>query len=282
MSPQPRAPQAPTIVLPTEKTTPGLSIETAKGLLHGHPKVGKSTLLAELSDRALFLATEAGLGAISAYALAIGSWDEFRAVGPQLKAQKDAGTLAFDIVVIDTADMLAKFCSDKVCSDLGIKHPSDLDYGKGWSAVTDEFRLRVAALSALGLGVWFISHSKDVELKTRTGTKIKTQPSLSGGMRDFLTGFVDVILYAAIEDDGEGGERRVLHTQPTENIEAGQRVPRDKPPLPDVLPLDAGALREAFSKAWGSEPAVPAKTEKAKSSQPAAASTGDKTDQAQA
>lgn len=237
----------PSIVLPTEKSPPSLSIDTAKVLLHGYPKVGKSTLVHELNpDHTLFLAADPGLDALDVFQMPIGSWADFRAVGPLLKQ----GGHPFQIVAIDTVDMLAQLCGDQVCADLGIKHPSDLEYGKGWRAVSDEFRLRISALCSLGLGVWFVSHSKDVEIKTRVGTKTKVVPSIGGGIRDFLVGFVDVILHAAVAGD-EDGEQRVLYTQPTENIEAGQRVPRNKPPLPDVLPLDAGALRAAFDEAWG-------------------------------
>jgi hypothetical protein len=242
-------------ILPTDKTKPTLSAETAKGLLYGPPKIGKTETIANLDpDHTLMLATEAGYGALEAFVKPVGSWTEFRAVGPELKK----GGHPFTTLAVDTVDELFKFCTDQVMKDLKITHPSDLDYGKGWAAVTDEFRLRVGALCSLGLGVWFISHSVDRDVKTRTGGELTvTSPSLSGKAREWLLGFVDYILYARSEV-GEEGETRVVRTVATENYVAGGRVV-----LPDPLPLNAAAIKGAISEAVGARHAAaePAETE---------------------
>lgn len=235
------------MTLPTEKTTPTLDVQTAKVLLFGPPKIGKTTLVANLDpDRTLFVATEPGLGALSVYAEPVRSWEEFRAIGPELHT----GDHNFTTVAIDTVDELHKMCTDYVLKQLGVNYPGDLEFGKGWAAVTDEFRLRVGALSSLGLGVWFISHAKEEEIKQRIGTITKMVPTISGGARKWLTGFVDFILYAGSEQTADG-ENRVLRTSATENFEAGGRWP-----LPDPLPLDAGALREALAAAAPQTPPV--------------------------
>jgi hypothetical protein len=147
-------------------------------------------------------------------------------------------------------------CSDHVCAELGIKHPSDADYGKGWAAVSDEFRLRVGKLTALGLGVWFVSHAEDREVKKKVGTKTVTQPSLSGQARKFLTGFVDFIFLATWEGDEESS-KRVLRTQGAEEHEAGGRVPQGAKPLPDPLPLDAAELRKAMADSFPANKPAP-------------------------
>jgi hypothetical protein len=226
MTQQPASPQ-----LPTAKTTPTLTLETAKVLLYGPPKVGKTTLAAGMDpDRTLFIATEAGLGGLSVYAVPIGTWDEFRALGARLAE----GDHPFTNVVVDTVDNLAAFCSDKVCADMGVTHPSDLEYGKGWRAVSDEFKLRIARLTSLGAATWFISHSQDRAVKTRVGEITVTGLTIGGAMEKFLTGFVDYILLARSEQT-EHGERRVIRTRATENYEAGSRGA----PLPDPILLPA-------------------------------------------
>lgn len=232
------------MALPTEKSAPSLNPDRLKALLYGPPKVGKSTFASKINpDHTLFIATEPGLGALEVYESPVGSWAEFRQVGADLAADRKQ----FEVVVIDTVDELYRMCSDHVCADLGIKHPADADYGKGWAAVRDEFALRVGKLTALGLGVWFISHAEDREVKKKVGSKTVTQPSLAGQGRKFLTGFVDYIFLAAWESDEEG-DKRVLYTQGAEHHEAGGRVPEGAKPLPSPLPLDAATLRKAMAE----------------------------------
>lgn len=246
------------MTLPTEKSAPSLSPDRIKALLYGPPKIGKSTFASQINpEHTLFIATEPGLGALEVYQQPVTTWAEFRAVGADLA--KDPGP--FEVVVIDTVDELYRMCSDHVCAELGIKHPSDADYGKGWAAVSDEFRLRVGKLAGLGLGVWFISHAEDREVKKKVGSKTVTQPTLSGQARKFLVGFVDFIFLATSEGDEEGDER-VLRTQPAENHEAGGRVPTGAKPLPDPLPLDAARLRKEMAASLKPEPEAKPKQEK--------------------
>lgn len=243
------------MTLPTEKSAPTLSPDRVKALLYGPPKIGKSTFASQINpEHTLFVATEPGLGSLEVYEEPVTTWAEFRAVGAELA--KDPKQ--FEVVVIDTVDELYRMCSDHVCAELGIKHPSDADYGKGWAAVADEFRLRVGKLAGLGLGVWFVSHAEDREVKKKVGTKTVTQPSLSGQARKFLVGFVDFIFLATWEGDEEADER-VLRTRGAEHHEAGGRVPMGAKPLPDPLPLDAAILRKEMAAAL-----APAGPEKAK------------------
>jgi hypothetical protein len=228
------------MTLPTEKSPPTLGVDTMKALVYGAPKVGKSTLAASLDDKALFLATEPGLGGLEVYQQPIRSWQEFREAGADLAK----GEHEFKLVVIDTVDELHKLCTDHVLEQLGVSYPGDLEYGKGWAAVSDEFRLRVAKLASLGLGVVFVSHSKEVEIKQTVGTITRIVPTLSGKARDFITGFADFILYAEVEQTPEG-EVRQLRTSATENYEAGGRIT-----LTDPLPLDGVALRKDIERAY--------------------------------
>lgn len=232
------------MTLPTQKSPRTLSPDRAKALLYGPPKIGKSTFASQINpEHTLFISTEPGLGSLEVYESPVTNWTEFREVGADLAKDRKQ----FEVVVIDTVDELYRMCSDYVCKGLGIKHPSDAEYGKGWAAVADEFRLRVGKIAGLGMGVWFISHAEDREVKKKVGTKTVTQPTLSGQARKFLVGFVDFIFLAEWEG-GEEGEKRLLRTQGAENHEAGGRVPVGATPMPDPLPLDAAVLREEMAK----------------------------------
>lgn len=229
------------LTLPTEKRPPSFDLGHAKVLLYGPPKIGKTTLVAGLDpDATLFLATEQGQGGVEAYVLPIMDWQAFLGALEALKAATDE---RFTTFAVDTVDLLALMCRDHVMAQMGVSHPSDLDYGKGWDAVSTEFRLRVAALSALG-GVWFISHAEEREVKPR-GRPAHTlwQPKMQKAAREFLQGFVDFIFFADFDHDEDGTERRVLRTAASDHYNAGSRTPR---PLPDPLPLEAKAVAKAL------------------------------------
>jgi hypothetical protein len=196
------------VALPTEKSPKTLSASTAKVLLYGAPKIGKTTLCVDLNaDHTLILACEPGTGGVEAYELAVRSWDEYR----EACALLAKGEHKYTTVAIDTVDELWKFCTAATMGELKISHPSDLDWGKGWQAVTDKFRLGVGFLASLGLGVWFVSHSKDVEIKAPIGTRTVSVPTVGGGCRDFLLGFCDHIFFATSMVTEEG-EQRVIRT----------------------------------------------------------------------
>lgn len=230
------------VTLPTEKTTKSLSATTAKVLLYGVPKIGKTTLAAGVDpDHTLYLATEPGIGAHELYAVTINSWQDFRDICGLL-ANPEARE-KYTTVVIDTVDELFLYCQNAACEELGISYPGDLEFGKGWKAVSDKWRQGVGYISSLGMGIWFVSHAKDEEIKQRVGTHTKSVPTVTGKAREFLLGFCDHIFYATSMIGPEGEETRVLRTRPSVDYEAGSR----QDDLPDPLPLDAGAVLAALS-----------------------------------
>lgn len=243
----------PTSILPTEKTAgSGPSIYTSKVLVYGEKKIGKSTLAAELDpDHTIFLSTEPGQDALSIFNVRIKTWEEFLLAGAELSK----GEHPYKIIVIDTVDELARLCMEYVIAGMtppgrkGFVHASDFEWGKGWDAVAQEFRLRVAKLSNLGYGVVFISHVKESPVKTRTGAEItKLGPDVGmKGMRKWLLGFVDVIAYAHVIQTGDG-KQHVLQLQPTETVEAGMRAPRGVE-VPALIPLSAQDLKAVLKLA---------------------------------
>lgn len=244
-------PVPPTSLLPGHKTPANVGIETSKILIYGDQKIGKSTLASQLNpDETLFLATEPGLAAIEAFQLPIGSWEEFLAAGAELAKGKHQ----FKLLIVDTVDALASMCEEYVVKGLAAAenidptkyvHASEFEWGKGWDAIAAEFRLRVSKLCNLGMGVVFISHTKEGSMK-RHGLEITTYGPDVGkkGMRKWLLGYVDFIAHAT-KSDKDGATERVLQLQPTETVHAGMRVPdavREK--VPTYIPLDAAVFRK--------------------------------------
>lgn len=226
-------------MLPTKPTKKVTELSAYSILLYGAPKVGKSTLASQFPN-ALFLATEAGLNALEVYQVQVDSWDKFVSV----LAEIAGGKHEFRTIVIDTVGNLFKFCSDYICKKQGIKHESDLEWGKGYSLVRDEFLRVITKLTLLPYGVVFIGHADTVEIKTRTGTISKAVPQLNKSARDILVPIVDFLWFCTIEQTPEGYQR-IVHTKPTENWDAGDRTGK----MPKEIAMNYGELIKAFGEA---------------------------------
>lgn len=253
--------------LPTEKASPTITPAKAKMLVYGPPGVGKTTLGATLNpDKTVILATEPGTGGLEAFVYPISSWEGFITAGIEL-SKRDSHP--FEQCVVDTADELQRMCQEYVQNKLKIQHPSDLEYGKGWDALSREWRRLAGFCQAFGGGVMFTSHEKMEEVKKPVGTINRAIPSLTGAAAKWLNGFVEFIFYASFVTDEEGRESRVIRTQPSELYVAKARTLR---PMADPIPLDAKALRKAMHDA--TKPAAPKtskKTDKTPDAEPAAA-----------
>ncbi len=203
--------------------------------------VHNSTFASQFPD-ALFLECEPGLGNLEVYKVPTPTWPEF------LDALKlvAAGGHPFKTIVVDTADNAFKFCSEFVCQKHGVSYEGDLDHGKGWAFVKNEWHRVLTKLAGLPYGLVLISHAQDKSIKTRTGEYTKTIPTLPDRARGVVLGLVDMILYCDMvaTKDGEGNTvtQRVVHTKPHLNYEAGDRTGR----LPETMPLDFEALNRAF------------------------------------
>ena len=212
-------------------------------IIYGDIKIGKSSWCAK-APGAFFILTEPGHNYLRTRRQSIVDWRQFLEVCAAL------ATPSADIqnVVIDTVDNLYSMCSAHVCREKGIEHESDLNYGKGWSFVSGEFKRAINRLAMLPYGIYFISHSRPLEIETRTGKITKMSPSLPKGGRTFILGLVDLVLYATAEDE----DTRVIHTQPSVEFEAGDRTGRLPATLP-LLPKDDHSDFQYFIKAFKGE-----------------------------
>lgn len=250
--------------LPTTKTPPKASISNITVLMHGRPKIGKSTWCSQ-AEGAIFLATEPGLNHLEVFQTPILCWQDLLNAAAELAAGKHQ----FKTVIIDTIDNAYLMCSQHVCAKLKVEHPADLGFGKGFSAVNGEFHRVLTKLAMLPYGLFLVSHSKEKEIETRTGKLTKVVPTLPDKAREIVVGLVDVIAFADIEIEkdaqGETVYRRVLRTKPHVNYEAGDRSKK----LPPVMDLDFGQFAAAWSR--GVAPAAaPAPAQPAPASSPAA------------
>jgi hypothetical protein len=227
-------------------TMPVEELSGLTALLYGPTKIGKSTWASQ-SDNPLFLATEPGLNHLKRFEVVIDSWQTLL----ETCALLVKGAHPYKTIVIDTIDNAYLMCRRHICEKNNITDPGDLEYGKGHSLVNGEFHRVLTRLAQLPYGLFLISHSQEIEIKTRTGKFMKTVPTLPGKSRSIVLGLVDVVLYADMEvviDENENAtERRVVRTKPSSAYEAGDRTGK----LPPVLPLEYPAFTKAWSIASG-------------------------------
>ena len=228
-------------MLPTQKTPPKATLHEFTVLLYGPTKFGKSKICSQ-AESALFLETEPGLNSLEVFKLPIGTWDELLAAAKELADGKHA----FKTVIIDTVDNAYRMCAEYMCKKFKVEHESDLEYGKGYAMVNNEFFRVLNKLALLPYGLFLISHSQEKEIDGRTGKFTKIVPTLPDKARKLVLGLVDIILFCDFEPtkdaDGNPGYKRVLRTKPSTRYEAGDRTDR----LPEVIDFDFGAFVAAF------------------------------------
>jgi len=186
----------------------------------------------------------------------IRSWDEFLEVCAYIEEHKPKvfgdGT-PIRTIVIDTGELLFKMCHDYICTTLGVSSMSDLDWGKGWSALADEFQRVMAKISRWPYGFIFVCHSKELTIKSKAASVDRIQPAIMTTGYRVIHALCDIILYAYMDEipeldpetkevTGRIIEERVLQCQPKNNLVAGDRTGR----LPKQIPLDYDELIRYF------------------------------------
>ena len=231
-------------LLPTAKTAPKPDLADLTVLMYGQTKSGKSEFCSH-TESALFLATEPGLNALDVFQVPIQGWDDLLAACAEIVA----GQHAFKTIIIDTVDNAYKFCADYILKKFKVEHESDLGYGKGYALINNEFQRVLTKLAFLPYGLFLVSHSREIEVETRTGKYTRVVPTLPDKARKIVLGMVDMVLYCDLEVrpglNGEDGTRRVIRTKPSLYYEAGDRTGR----LPETLELDYPTFIEAFNEA---------------------------------
>lgn len=178
-----------------KRSKPKASFAELSKLIHGFIKTGKSTLAAQMkvgTKEPLFVATEDGHHNLDVVVENVFNWDEFKKTVSKIEQNKIIIQKDFSCIVIDLISDLDKWCEDVVCKQLNIKHISDAQWGKGYSAHRLELQKEFAKLFAI-LPVTFIAHSKEKTIEIGNEKYDQFQPNLSGNCLDYVNGKVDAV-----------------------------------------------------------------------------------------
>lgn len=210
--------------------------------IFGAAKVGKTSLAAQAPD-CLLLACERGYNTIGGiYAQDITSWSDMRKVYRELK--KPEVRERFKVLIVDTVDLAAKYCTKYICSQNGIQELSELGYGKGYALMRNEFEDIFNSLTQLGYAVFFISHAQDAIFTRPDGTEYnKIIPSLSPSkVNAIIENMADIYGYAHFKNPKE---RVITLRSDDDTISCGSRFKY----MVNEIPLSYEALVKAIQDA---------------------------------
>jgi hypothetical protein len=194
---------------------------------YGAPKTGKTTLASKV-PQAYFLATEPGHRFVSVHKSEPRTWQELTKY-VQLLCKEDHD---FANVVFDTVSNAYDMCCEWVCKHNpwkpGVDHISELDWGKGFGMVKQEFRKIIRDLSSNGFGIIFIAHEMIRDLEFHGVKRSRILPNLNKSARDAVLDISDMIgrIYVEPKENGEEGIARYMTFKPHVDWEAGDRTGR--------------------------------------------------------
>lgn len=174
------------------------------GLIYGEEGIGKSTLCSQM-DNPYFIATEPGHKAMEVFKSDVSSWDEFRDVARELVMSKEH---KYKTVVIDTVTNLVDFCASSVYEQHNISHMSDLEWGKGFALVKDEFKKVLIPLCNSSLGVIFVAHDMLREMEFHGAKRDVWCPNMIKTASTVINQIVDFIGRMFVSDVEVAGEIR--------------------------------------------------------------------------
>lgn len=218
------------IMFEDEATKEGGSFFDYLSIWYGPPKIGKSTLLAQV-EGAYFLCTEPGYRHLKIRKSRIKNWKDFVSFIKYMgKHSKKAATVK--MWVIDPVDKLAKYCMQYVCGRDKVAHPTDQEWGKGWEAFRDEFTYWLLRLGALGKGIAVISHIKVREVEVEGMMRDKECPAMPKTCYTVCNDLADITVRIGYTKKKKRGKKRkrCLFTEGTIDMEAGNRLGELIPP----------------------------------------------------
>lgn len=212
--------------------------------LYGLPKVGKTSLGADM-PKPLLLAFERGYNALAGIiAQDISSWAEMKQVVRELK--KPENKESFITIIVDTVDLAATQCEKYICGQNGVNSISEIPYGQGWTLLKKEFEEVFRTISQLGYAVYFIAHCKESSLKKSDGFEFSIiRPSVSDAYNKIIENMADIYGYMYVDTQDGVTKRKIRLRSPDSSVTCGCRFKY----MVEEIPADYNALVKALNDA---------------------------------
>lgn len=138
----------------------------------------------------------------------------------------------FSLVIVDTAVMAARMCSDYHLERRGLEHMADEQWGKAYdTCLNTPFRQAILRLLKTGRGVVLLCHSKIEIAKFSKGEVARKESNLPGGVKAFAESQADLIMHGELgKKRGDNNYRdRIMVLHGDQDIQAGTRAPFQLP-----------------------------------------------------
>ncbi len=226
----------------------GVKKSAVKCVVYGVEGIGKTTFASHF-PKPLFLDLDKGSQRMEVDRISPASWLDLMKVLEDICQEKD---LPYSTIVIDTADMAAKMCTEYVCRINGDKkNIEEFGYGKGYVVLAQEFAMiliKAEMLIEAGYNVVFLAHAmqRTITKPDDTGSYDHWEMKLPGKGNNSLGGMLkewaDLLLFADYKviiregADGKGkaaGGQRKMRANHTAFADAKNRFG-----LPDMMDFD--------------------------------------------
>lgn len=188
--------------------------------IYGKFGAGKSTFATQLfnkiyNNRAVVFEFEDRFKGIpNLRGVRIHSWSELNSYIMQLRRgiKANGGKKPFDCIIIDPVGKASAMCEQYICETNDVDAISDLQWGKGYNLVKEEFELMESKIKNLGIDVQYVGHNK---LETITPSDGKEYHQYTIDVQNKIKGKVcgeaDFILFLSVErkKDADGVEKPV-------------------------------------------------------------------------
>lgn len=230
--------------LPTAVSEVSSKMEDYSWLIYGRKKIGKTSLTQHF-DGQLHMMFEPGAKALELFKVDIPA-DEGWKHAREYRDLLIAGDHQFRNIVIDTGPTAYDRCLEWTCASMGISHPSDESWGKGWKAVTNEFKRFHLDILAKGLGLVVLGHDHVREITKENGDAFnQVYPRMATGAEDFYSGVIDIIAYYRYVRD-----QRWLQIRGDDYVMAGCRCEKNFL-TPDGEPVFNIPMGDSSEEAYG-------------------------------
>lgn len=232
--------------LPKNETRTVHRGERKKLWIYGDPYSGKTTFAAQFPDP-IFLNTDGNIYSFDKPYVSIKDTLDGRQTVPAWKMFKTYLDLLqqgseYKTIVVDLLEDCLEHCRHYVLTELGLRHESEVGFGKAHKMVDDEFFGQFKRLCNMDYNVLLLSHANTSDSITYgNGTQVtKIQPNIKEKYWNPITGYVDATARVLVTDEG-----RYLDFTKRENKVGGGRLVLPNP----IIPLSYEALCQAYTEA---------------------------------
>ena len=253
-------------LLPTKAPKLILNPRRLTYLMLAPPKFGKTTFFTGCPN-CILLAFEAGYASAECPVIVITDWDRPYKQKKEGWGEDEDGVVytsaievleelerenPYEMIVIDTVDMLVKMASDYHCAAAKVEHPSDGgDYGRGYDLLqTTPVRRYYNRLTRLGGGVAAITHVRERSEKDKFGQeRFRRETTLPSAIQTFVHTQSDVIMHGFFgrRRKGQADRDRYIYMDGTDEILAGSRIRQVRFPSKYVV---SAPTREHIALPW--------------------------------